>query len=133
MTDLPPIQLIANLVIENDEGLVLYARDESQDERWWLPGADLEAYEHPDEAAARVIRALPGLEAERTTLSSIESFRGRRGWHVVFHYHVRASGTPREKSKAEWFPTDAPPPTAHGRWERDAVASVLTRLHRDRS
>jgi hypothetical protein len=55
----------------------------------------------------------------------IESFRGRRGWHVVFHYRVQAAGEPNGEYAAEWFPPDALPRTMHGRWEREAVRRVL--------
>jgi ADP-ribose pyrophosphatase YjhB (NUDIX family) len=45
----PEIQLIANLVVRRPDGRVLLVRYRDDDERWWLPGGDLEPYEHPDE------------------------------------------------------------------------------------
>ena len=60
-----------------------------RNDRWWLPSADLELYEHPDEAVNRVLDGLTELEWDTPTLAYVESFRGRRGWHIVFHYSVR--------------------------------------------
>jgi ADP-ribose pyrophosphatase YjhB (NUDIX family) len=125
MNDQPAIQLIANLVVDDGSGHVLFTHLDPEDDRWWLPGDDLQPYEHPDAAAARVLGEWPELRVERVELAKIESFRGRRGWHVVFHYHVRATGVPGDSRDAAWHRADAPPATVHGRWERDIVESVL--------
>ena len=53
-------------------------------EKWWLPGADVEPYSHPDDSAAKVMQDFPGLTVENCRFSHLESFRGRRGWHLVF-------------------------------------------------
>jgi ADP-ribose pyrophosphatase YjhB (NUDIX family) len=121
----PDIQLIANLVVQREDGKVLLLRYDADDERWWLPGEDLDPYEHPDERARQVLDELPGLEAGDPQMIFIESFRGRRGWHVVFHYRVRGDGQPGGVTVAEWFAPDDLPRTMHGRWERDAVQRVL--------
>lgn len=121
----PDIQLIANLVVQREDGKVLLLRYDADDERWWLPGEDLDPYEHPDERARQVLDELPGLEAGDPQMIFIESFRGRRGWHVVFHYRVRGDGQPGGVTAAEWFAPDDLPRTMHGRWERDAVQRVL--------
>jgi hypothetical protein len=55
----------------------------------------------------------------------VESFRGRRGWHVVFHYRVEVEGEPTGP-EAAWFAPDNLPRTAHGSWERKAVERVLS-------
>jgi hypothetical protein len=123
----PDVQLIANLVVADGRGRVLLCRYDEEDERWWLPGRDLEPYEHPDEAAAAVLGAWKGLEARTPRLSHVESFRGRRGWHVVFHYRVDASGEPRGAIPAGWHPAEAMPRTAHGAWERESVRRVLAK------
>jgi ADP-ribose pyrophosphatase YjhB (NUDIX family) len=120
----PDIQLIANLVVQRPDGRILFVRYHSDDERWWLPGEDLEPYEHPDERAQRTLEAV-GVAATSCSLSHIESFRGRRGWHVMFHYRVEADGEPSGDYPTEWFPPDELPRTVHGRWERDQVARVL--------
>ena len=50
-TSQPEIQLIANVVATNPSGEVLFVKYDLEDERWWLPGGDLEPYEHPDDRA----------------------------------------------------------------------------------
>jgi ADP-ribose pyrophosphatase YjhB (NUDIX family) len=126
MTDRQPdIQLIANLVVQRPDGRVLLVRYREDDERWWLPGEDLEAYEHPDERARAVLAGLRGLTVTSLSMEEVESFRGRRGWHVVFTYRVEADGVPDGGVPAEWFPPDDLPRTVHGRWERECVARVL--------
>lgn len=125
MADQPDIQLIANLVVLRPDGRVLFVRYHADDERWWLPGEDLEPYEHPDERARAILDGLRGLRVESMALEEIESFRGRRGWHVSFTYRVHADGEPDADFPAEWFPPDGLPRTMHGRWERDRVDRVL--------
>jgi ADP-ribose pyrophosphatase YjhB (NUDIX family) len=119
----PDVQVISSLIVQRADGDVLLIRYDRDDERWWLPGDDLEPYEHPDDAAQRFLqRDLPGLEWEAPEMLFVESFRGRRGWHVIFHYAVRASGEPAGERETGWFsPTDLPR-TFHGSWERKVVA-----------
>jgi ADP-ribose pyrophosphatase YjhB (NUDIX family) len=121
----PAIQLIANLVVRRADGRVLFVRYDAEDERWWLPGGDLEPYEHPDERVRKVVADLPGLRLARSRMTHVESFRGRRGWHVVFHYLVDAEGDVAGGPPAAWHVADALPRTAHGPWETDAVARAL--------
>ena len=54
---------------------------------WFLPDDFLEYEEHPDEAAARILRQQAGVSGEAASLSHIESF-GNGGWHLVFHYKM---------------------------------------------
>jgi DNA-binding PadR family transcriptional regulator/ADP-ribose pyrophosphatase YjhB (NUDIX family) len=119
------VQLIANVVATRSDGRLLLIRYDPQDERWWLPGGDLEPYEHPDGAAARVLGAFPGLLFEPPAMRFVDSFRGRRGWHVVFNYRVNVSGRPRSELPVAWFGRDELPRTMHGRWEHDAVERTL--------
>ena len=120
----PDIQLIANAVITDGRGRVLLTRYDADDEkRWWLPGTDLKPYEHPDEALRR---ALDGLLTTftATALHHVESFRGRRGWHVMFNHRVKAAAKAATE-QGQWFAADALPPMAHGRWELGVIAKVL--------
>jgi ADP-ribose pyrophosphatase YjhB (NUDIX family) len=126
----PDIQLIANAVITDGRGRVLLTRygssdggGEGDEERWWLPGTDLKPYEHPDDALRR---ALAGLVAapKGAALHHVESFRGRRGWHVMFNHRVKASTT-AATAQGRWFAADALPRMAHGRWEQQVIAKVL--------
>ena len=122
----PDIQLIANAVITDGRGAVLLTRyDEEDAERWWLPGTDLKPYEHPDDALRRVFDGL--LKApKRSALHHVESFRGRRGWHVMFNHRVLASSG-AATGQGQWFAADALPRMAHGAWEQSVIAKVLAR------
>ena len=124
MNEQPEIQLIANVVARRQDGRVLFVRYHADDERWWLPGEDLEPYEHPNDRAAKTLERLGGLTVGPLTLDSVESFRGRRGWHVVFHYRAEVEGEPDGEYEGGWFAPDELPRTMHGRWEREAVARV---------
>jgi ADP-ribose pyrophosphatase YjhB (NUDIX family) len=119
MTDRPDIQLIANGVITNAQGQVLLTRYEQDDDRWWLPGAELEPYEHPDAACARALAQLD--VTAPASLDHVESFRGRRGWHVMFNFRCTTEHT----AGGSWFETHTPPATAHGPWERSVISAVL--------
>ena len=125
--DYPETQLIANLVVADGAGSVLLVRHDPDDERWWLPGDDLEPYQHPDERARELLEELTGLEVGDSVMVRVDSFRGRRGWHVFFHYLVEASGQPAPRSGAAWFPLDDLPRTVHGSWETNVIRSVLAR------
>jgi ADP-ribose pyrophosphatase YjhB (NUDIX family) len=118
------IQLTSNVVIVSPDHRVLLTQYDESDDRYWIPGASLETYEHPDAAALRgVVDVLPHIAAQ-PKLSHIESFRGRRGWHVMFNYVVRTDREPASDS-AKWFDVYALPATAHGDWEK----GVITKAH----
>ena len=117
-------QVIANLVITNDDGHVLFVRYDPESEKWWLPGRDVEPYTHPDDHARQVVAEMDGLVAREPQFDHVESFRGRRGWHLAFHYRVEVSGTLAGDTPAQWFPVDALPETAHGGWEKQIVAKL---------
>lgn len=133
-TDQPAVQLIANLVVQGPDGAVLLARynpagetDEDADHRWWLPAHELEPYQHPDEAAQIALNEIGGLDIEGIELARVQSFRGRRGWHVSFDYRVGATGTPSgDAVPTGWFALDDLPHTMHGNWERDTIEAVLS-------
>ena len=128
----PAIQLIANVVVTDGDGHVLLARydpsaeldDGDADARWWLPAHELVAYEHPDDAARLALDRIGGLHVDTVALARVQSFRGRRGWHVSFDYAATASGQPSGSVPARWFPLDDLPPTMHGNWERDTIDGV---------
>lgn len=126
MTDRPEIQLIANLVVENPEGAILLVRyDPEAETRWWLPGHELEPYQHPDEAAQRAVDEIGGVTVDRIRLARVQSFRGRRGWHISFDYHIHADGRPDNGDfPAAWHDPGQLPPTMHGKWERDTIVAV---------
>lgn len=129
----PAIQPIANLVVRNDNGEILLARygpeaesDDSSDQRWWLPAHELEPYQHPDDAVDHAIAEIGGVVVSTKSLARVQSFRGRRGWHISFDYLVEVVGTPGPGSvPAAFHPTDDLPATAHGNWERETIEAVL--------
>lgn len=131
----PAIQLIANLVVEGESDQILLARynqegetdEPDAEQRWWLPAHELDPYQHPDEAAKIAIDEIGGLTIESSKLARIQSFRGRRGWHISFDYHVKATGQPSGTGvPAAWHQADDLPPTMHGNWERETIHAVLT-------
>jgi ADP-ribose pyrophosphatase YjhB (NUDIX family) len=127
MSDRPDIQLIANVVVFNPGGQVLLTREDAGQghaARWWLPGAELAPYEHPDAACQRALTEL-GLRDSVATLHHVESFRGRRGWHVMFNYHCPATADKRDaQGGASWHSRSALPATAHGPWEAQVIGKV---------
>ncbi len=121
----PDIQLIANVVVRRGDE-VLLVRHDPGDEVWWLPGGDLQPYEHPDDAAKRVLADIPGLKISAPKMVNVESFRGRRGWHVMFNYLVDAAGEPKGNISATWHKAAKLPRTKHGNWEQSTIAAVLS-------
>ena len=117
-------QVIANLVVRDGQGRVLFVRYDPENEKWWLPGEDVAPFTHPDATAENVMADNGGLTVARMAMAEVESFRGRRGWHLVFHYDVRAEGAPAGPHEARWFPADDLPRTVHGAWEKDVVARL---------
>ena len=128
MTDAPKadIQLTSNVVIVSPANRVLLTQYDENDDRFWIPGASLEEYEHPDSAALRGVADVLAGEQSVPILSHIESFRGRRGWHVMFNYLVRIDAEPAGE-EATWFDANALPAMAHGEWEKGVIAKALKR------
>ncbi len=118
-------QVIVNLVVQDGAGRVLLVRYDPEDSKWWLPGKDVAPFTHPDDAAAEALAQLQGVTCDAPLLHHVESFRGRRGWHLVFHYGVRASGEPDGEPEAAWFAAADMPAMRHGGWEKEQAAAVL--------
>jgi len=102
---------------------------------WFLPDGPLDRYEHPDAAAARILREQVGLDA-LVALDHIESL-GNGTWHLIFHFRAELADpapiAPGENvAAAEWFPLAAlpdPRDVAHDGWGLD----VLERIRRPAS
>jgi ADP-ribose pyrophosphatase YjhB (NUDIX family) len=118
------IQLTSNVIIASPNGKVLLTRYDNDDERFWIPGASLNEYEHPDAAAIRAVADVAVSTTTEVKLSHIESFRGRRGWHVMFNYVVHVE-TELTTNDATWFDAKQLPATAHGDWEKGVIAKAL--------
>lgn len=56
----PEIQLIANLVVQRPDGKVLLVRYDAEDERWWLPGEDLDPISTQTSEQGRFWTSSPG-------------------------------------------------------------------------
>ncbi len=120
-------QVIANLVVTDRHGRVLFVRHDPDNGKWWLPGRDVEPYTHPDDTAGAVLDEMAGLDAGKPKFDHVESFRGRRGWHLVFHYRAGATGAPDDDALSRWCSADDLPVTAHGGWEKGIVAKLTGR------
>ena len=118
------VQLIVNLVALTEDNRVVLTRYDPDDERWWLPGAELEPCEHPDEVAAR-IAADVSASCGAPRLHHLESFRGRRGWHLMFNYAAQLPAGAGCNAGHMLHAASALPRTFHGDWEAKVVAHVL--------
>jgi len=121
--------LIADVALIHDRKVLLvkYKDPEEFDGQtgWFLPDASIEYLEHPEKAAARLLKEQLGLQAAPIVLDHIESFRGNDGsWHLAFHYRSTFTQAPTLKpsktiASKQWFPLDQLPPkdeTAHHGW-----------------
>jgi ADP-ribose pyrophosphatase YjhB (NUDIX family) len=120
-TSRPEIQLISNIVVTREDGHILLVKYDNEDERWWLPGDDVVPYQHPDDRAKEILDGLTGLVWDGLEMVFVESFRGRRGWHVMFNYRATGKGAVNAQIPSEWFPLDAVPRTMHGKWEQGVI------------
>ncbi len=118
----PDIQVISNLVVVNAEGKVLLTQYNPEVDRWWLPGRDVEPFTHPDDTARSVVESV-GVKPLSLEFKRVQSFRGRRGWHLAFDYLVQAEGSP--DAPAEWFEIEALPKTMHGGWESSVITDLV--------
>jgi len=123
-TKRPQIDLIANLIVRRN-GEILFVQHEKDEDAWWLPGGDLEPYEHPDDRARTVIEGLVGLKVADLKMTGVDSFRGRRGWHVMFNYLVDVTGDCKASFATAWHKPEDMPRTRHGTWEHDCVKAAL--------
>src|SRR5256885_14736153 len=112
-------KLVADIAVLADRQVLLvrYKDTRSYDgqQGWFLPDDYLMFVEHPDEAAARILREQVGMAAPRITLDHIESFGGgQTAWHLTFHYKATLRGPPPATARAhvagaQWVPLPALP------------------------
>src|SRR2546425_1540735 len=98
-------KLVADIAVLADRQVLLvrYKDTRSYDgqQGWFLPDDYLMFVEHPDEAAARILREQVGMAAPRITLDHIESFGGgKTAWHLIFHYKTTPRGAPPVNARA---------------------------------
>lgn len=129
-------KLLADVVVLADDAvlLVTYRGMPDHQRGWFLPDDLLLHLEHPDDAAARVLKEQLGIEEGKPELAFIESFKGHDGsWHLVFHYRLRLSHRPdimpsEDVEAARWFGlSDLPPRSevAHHGWALDVLEECL--------
>jgi len=120
------VQLIVNLVALNERGEIALTRYETEDERWWLPGSDLQPFAHPDALAAELAASISP-QLPTPNLHHLESFRGRRGWHLMFNYLARLPAQATCDPDYTLFPSSALPRMFHGTWERSVIDKMRAR------
>ncbi len=120
----PAVQVMVNLVIDRGDEHILLVRYDADREEWWLPATEVAPYEHPDEAAERTLTEL-GVTDGEMSIANVQSFRGRRGWHLTFDYMVwtRTAG---RRSAGRLVPSrrassDGPRPLGRGHRDGGAV------------
>ena len=76
---------------------------------WFLPDDELRYLEHPERAAARILKEQLGLSRLSPRLDHIESFKGDSGaWHLSFHNKLELDRIPPLKpsnalAESTWF------------------------------
>ncbi|MBM3601196.1 MAG: NUDIX domain-containing protein [Alphaproteobacteria bacterium] len=131
-------KMIVGLIVRSVDTIlfVRYASARDGQTGWFLPDDLINEFEHPDDAARRVLGTKLGLGEVAPKLNHIESFKGRdQSWHLAFHYlahverpeHVTLSA---DLAEMRWFALGKLPPRAdiaHHGW----ALSVLTRAFGD--
>lgn len=93
------VKIIADVAVfaEGEILLVKYKDANKYDHEtgWFLPDDLLKDYEHPDDAAIRILHEQLKISDIPVHLTHIESFQGNdRTWHLVFHYKVELTEAP---------------------------------------
>ncbi|MDA0220845.1 MAG: NUDIX domain-containing protein [Proteobacteria bacterium] len=129
-------KLIANVAILTPDRalLVKYGEGHDGDGGWMLPDDLLADGEHPDYAAARVLREHLGMKV-RPVLAFVDSFTGGDDtWHIVFNYVADLTHGPPIKpgenvTGSGWLMLSSLPGTqdmAHRGWAADVLARIVS-------
>lgn len=131
-------RLVADVALFAEQRILLVRyRDTSRydhQEGWFLPDDYLNPFEHPDDAASRIVREQVGHSIPSTRLDHIESF-GNGAWHLIFHYRAemdraRPPVISGNIADARWFSLEALPErddVAHHGWALDVLQNMLRR------
>ncbi|MEO8211244.1 MAG: NUDIX hydrolase [bacterium] len=130
-------KLIADVaVFSNDEVLLVKYKDQNKYDHqigWFLPDDLVKEFEHPDDAAKRILKEQLNLSDIKIKLENIESFQGGdKSWHLVFHYktelQAKTGVKPSEEIQTvEWFALNNLPDkkdVAHHGWALYTIDNV---------
>ena len=98
---------------------------------WFLPDDFLQPFEHPHDAAKRIVSDQAGVHVADLGLANIESF-GNGWWHLVFHYRADLPAIPdiaegANVAEAAWFDLDHLPDSAemaHHGWASETIDAM---------
>jgi ADP-ribose pyrophosphatase YjhB (NUDIX family) len=98
---------------------------------WFLPDDFLQPFEHPHDAAKRIVADQAGVPDADLGLANIESF-GNDWWHLVFHYRADLPAIPgidegENVAEAHWFDLDHLPDSgemAHHGWATETIEAM---------
>lgn len=133
-------KLIADVaVFSKDEVLLVrYINKNKYDhqEGWFLPDDLINEFEHPEDAAVRILTEQLNLSDVKLKSAIIESFQGNDNtWHLVFHYRteilsknlITKSG---DIESAEWFALNKLPDkkeVAHHGWAIYTIDEMINK------
>ena len=130
-------KLIADVALfTGNEVLLLKYKDENKYDHqagWFLPDDLLKEFEHPDEAADRILLEQLNLSNINPALDHIESFKGKdSSWHLVFHYKAEINNyldivKSDEISELDWFDLSELPAkkeVAHNGWALFTIKAI---------
>lgn len=130
-------KLIADVALfTGNEVLLLKYKDENKYDHqagWFLPDDLLSEFEHPDEAADRILLEQLNLSNINPALDHIESFKGKdSSWHLVFHYKAEINNyldivKSDEISELDWFDLSELPAkkeVAHNGWALFTIKAI---------
>lgn len=131
-------KLVADLSVFsiNEIFLVKYKDKNKYDHQkgWFLPDDLLMEFEHPVEAAKRILKEQLNLSEASIQLDHIESFQGNdRSWHLVFHYKTEIQNRKlisisEDIDSGEWFSLNNLPDkkeVAHHGWALYTISEIL--------
>lgn len=123
-------------IISADKVLLVKYKDENKYDHqsgWFLPDDLLKDFEHPEDAALRILEEQTGIKDLNPELAFIESFKGAdQSWHLVFHYKAESAEEPviiaqEEIKDAKWFGLKDLPDkkeVAHHGWALYTIAGI---------
>ena len=80
------IELVGGVIIENDTGEILLARDIKWNNKWTLPGGHIEAGETIEEALIREVKEELGINVEPMGIVSFGQLINSRDYHRPAHF-----------------------------------------------